>query len=120
MLQHKERGLPYLFKLRHTPKVRDLVVRMMRQGALWQDCGDGWQALETTLRLSDWTRDRRVGTPPRAIRTRAMLIAGVGRQVQSGAQRTVKVSILDEKSDVIAKAVTGSVENGSPACQLVR
>lgn len=33
---------------------------MMRQGALWQDCGDGWQALETTLRLSGWTRGRRV------------------------------------------------------------
>ena len=37
MLEHKERGLPYLFKLRHTPKFKELVVRMMRQGALWQD-----------------------------------------------------------------------------------
>ena len=35
-----------------------------------------------------------------------MLMAGVGRQVQSGGQRTVKVSILHEKGDVIAKAVT--------------
>lgn len=24
------------------------------------DCGDGWQALETTIRLSGWTRERRV------------------------------------------------------------
>jgi hypothetical protein len=245
---------------------------MMRQGALWQDCGDGWQASETTLRLSGWTRERRVvlvrespanapvariGKPRRgkdrqnflpktlgegwdaqatpwsgkisvivtsldpnefpttvmpkhyrnqgdaengfdelknqwgwsgytsrnlapsrlianlialfynwwnlylrfydeghhreAIRTRPMLMAGVGRQVQSGGQRTVKVSILHEKGDLIAQAVTqitaksyirsapsrsdgpwirggpcssldysaaGSVENGSPACQL--
>jgi hypothetical protein len=60
MLEHEQRGLPYLFKLRHTAKVKELVNRMMRQGALWQDCGDGWQALETTLRLSGWTRDRRV------------------------------------------------------------
>ena len=52
MLEHEERGLPYLFELRHTPKVKELVVRMMRQGALWQDCGDGWQALETTICLS--------------------------------------------------------------------
>ena len=50
--------------------------------------------------------------------TRPMLMAGVGRQVQSGGQGTVKVSILHEKGDVIAKAVTGSVVNGSPACQL--
>ena len=41
-----------------------------------------------------------------AIRTRPMHLAGVGRQVQSGGQRTVKVSILHEKGDVIAKAVT--------------
>ncbi len=53
-------GLPYLFKLRHTAKVKELVVRMMRQGALWQDCGDGWEAMETTLRLSGWSRERRV------------------------------------------------------------
>ena len=55
MLEHEERGLPYLFKLRHTAKVKDLVTRMMRQGALWQDCGDGWEAMESTLRLSGWS-----------------------------------------------------------------
>ncbi len=60
MLEYEERVLPYLFKLRHTAKVKDLVKRMMRQGALWQDCGDGWQALESTIRLSGWTRERRV------------------------------------------------------------
>lgn len=227
MLEHEERELPYLFKMRHTTKVKDLVTRMMRQGALWEDCCDGWQALETTLRLSGWTRERRVvlvrespscapvvriGKPRRgkdrqsslphaqgdgwdaqatpwsgkiavlvtsldaisfpttvmpkqyreradaencfdelknqwgwggytsrklapsrlmanlialfynwwnlylrfyddghhreAIRTRPMLMAGVGRQVQSGGQRTVKVSVLHEKGDVIAQAVT--------------
>jgi len=41
-----------------------------------------------------------------AIRTRPMLMSGVGRQVQSGGQRTVKVSVLHEKGDVIAQAVT--------------
>ena len=227
MLEHEERGLPYLFKMRHTAKVKDLVKRMMRQGALWQDCGDGWQALETSIRLSGWTRERRVilvrenpakapvretGKPCRgkdrqkllpnakgagwdaqatpwsgkiavlvtsldelafptqvipkhyrdradaencfdelknqwgwngftsrklassrlmanlialfynwwnlylrfydeehhreAIRSRPMLMAGVGRQVQSGGRRTVKVSVLHNKGDLIAQAVT--------------
>ncbi len=41
-----------------------------------------------------------------AIRSRPMLMAGVGRQVQSGGQRTVKVSVLYEKGDLIAQAVT--------------
>ncbi len=227
MLEHEERGLPYLFKLRHTAKVKDLVLRMMRQGTAWQDCGDGWQALETTLKLSGWSKERRVilvretpATAPvrepgkarrgkdrqsrlphatgegwescatpwsgkiavlvtsldaqafpatvipkhyrdradaencfdelknqwgwngytsrrlassslmanfialvynwwalylrfydaehhrEAIRTRPMLMSGVGRQVQSGGQRTVKVSVLHEKGDLIAQAVT--------------
>jgi hypothetical protein len=227
MLEHEERGLPYLFKLRHTARIKELVTRMMRQGACWQDCGDGWQALETSIRLSGWTKERRVilvrenparapvrepgGTrrgkdrqtllpnaqgsgwdaqatpwsgkiavlvtsldeqafptqvipkhyrdradaencfdelknqwgwngytsrrlaPSRlmanlvalvynwwnlylrfydeehhreAIRTRPMLMSGVGRQVQSGGRRTVKVSVLHEKGELIAQAVT--------------
>lgn len=60
MLEHEQRSLPYLFKLRHTAKVKELVTRMMRHGALWQDCGDGLQAHETTIRLSGWTKERRV------------------------------------------------------------
>jgi len=35
-----------------------------------------------------------------------MLMAGVGRQVQSGGRRAVKVSVLHEKGDLIAQAVT--------------
>lgn len=35
-----------------------------------------------------------------------MLMAGVWRQVQSGGRRTVKVTVLHEKGDLIAQAVT--------------
>jgi len=227
MLEFEERQLPYLFKLRHTSKVKALVQAMMARGALWQDCGDGWQALECSLQLKGWTCERRVilvrenpsrapiaieGKPSRgkdrqsqlryaqgegwdgtatpwsgkiavlvtsldpmafpaqampkqyrdradaennfdelknqwgwggftsrklgpsrlmaglvalfynwwnlyvrffdeehhreAIRSRPMLMQGVGRQVQSGGQRTVKVSILHENQEAIAHAVT--------------
>ncbi|HXS29990.1 MAG TPA: hypothetical protein VN755_04065 [Steroidobacteraceae bacterium] len=34
------------------------------------------------------------------------MMQGVGRQVQSGGQRTVRVSLLHEKGDRIARAVT--------------
>lgn len=60
MLECQEHALPYLFKLRHTKKVKELVLEMMGKGALWEDCGDGWQALETSLRLSGWSQARRV------------------------------------------------------------
>ena len=60
MLEHEQRGLPYLFKLRHIAKVRQLVALMMSQGARWQDCGEGSSAMQTTLRLGGWTKARRV------------------------------------------------------------
>ena len=41
-----------------------------------------------------------------AIRSRPVLMQGVARQVQSGGQRTVRVSVLHEKGDLIAHAVT--------------
>lgn len=60
MLQCEERALPYLFKLRHTLKVKQLVRQAMRSGGAWQDCGEGWQAMESSLCLSGWSRARRV------------------------------------------------------------
>lgn len=54
------RDLPYLCKLRHTAKVKTLVRQMQRVGAAWQDAGDGLEVLEATLRLSGWSRERRV------------------------------------------------------------
>ena len=54
------RGLPYLLKLRHTTKVKALVCDLLRQCDGWQDCGEGWEAAEATIKLGGWTRERRV------------------------------------------------------------
>jgi len=54
------RGLPCFFKLRHTAKVKSLVARMQRSGAEWTAAGEGWEVLESSLRLSGWSRERRV------------------------------------------------------------
>ena len=56
----EKRGLPCLFKLRHTNKVKTLVSQMQRAGAAWEDSGQGWEVLEATLRLSGWSLARRV------------------------------------------------------------
>jgi Transposase DDE domain group 1 len=107
MLEHEERGLPYLFKLRHTPKVKELVVRMMRQGALWQDCGDGWQALETTLRLSGWTRERRIvlvrESPARA------LVARIGKPRRGKDRQNFLPKTLGEGRDAQATPWSGEI-----------
>lgn len=53
-------GLPYLFKLRHSPRVKDLVQECLRKRGGWQDAGDGWQVMEGELKLGSWSRARRV------------------------------------------------------------
>jgi hypothetical protein len=60
MVECEQRGVPHLFKLRHTQKVKTRVKQMMAQGAIWQDCGDGGESIEARLRLGGWKKDRRV------------------------------------------------------------
>jgi len=56
----EERGLPCLFKLRHTAKVKTLIAQALRGGGVWEDAGGGWEVMTAALRLSGWTRSRRV------------------------------------------------------------
>lgn len=60
MLECEEKGLPFLFKLRHTTKVKQLVQDCLRYGANWHNAGGGWEAMEAELKLSGWSRSRRV------------------------------------------------------------
>ena len=44
--------------------------------------------------------------PREAVRSRPMLMQGVGRQMQSGGRRIERVSILHENDNEVARAVT--------------
>ena len=59
MTDCEERHQAYLFRLRQTAKVKALIQFMERQGH-WQPAGGEWSALESTLRLSGWSTERRV------------------------------------------------------------
>jgi hypothetical protein len=113
MLEFEERGLPYLFKLRHTPKVKSLVQRLMSQGAHWQDAGGGWEAMEATIQLSGWSRSRRVvlvretpaqaplGTKARRRRDPGMLRGTENWQAQA-APWCGKIAVLVTSLDEVA------------------
>lgn len=60
MTEFEQRGLPYLLKLRHTKKVKALVHDVLAQSEGWVDCGEGWQAAEARIKLSGWSKTRRV------------------------------------------------------------
>jgi len=74
LLQCEERGVPYLFKLKHTLTVKRLVQHCLRQSH-WEEAGEGWQCLESVLQLKGWSRARRV-----ILMREAPAVAPVGAQ----------------------------------------
>lgn len=52
-------GLPYLMRLRLTKNVRRAIERLAGRGG-WQDAGQGWQGIDTMLKLSGWAKARRI------------------------------------------------------------
>jgi hypothetical protein len=55
----EQEGLPYLFKLRTTKKVKQLMTRLARTES-WQNAGYGLEGQESTLKLQGWAKPRRV------------------------------------------------------------
>ena len=59
MCEAEEHGVDYLFKLKQSPKVRRLIEQSFARED-WTGAGQGWEGVEDELRLSGWTRARRV------------------------------------------------------------
>jgi Transposase DDE domain group 1 len=51
--------IPYLFKLRQTKQVKQLITQLF-SATQWEDAGQGWKGIESTLQLQGWSRARRV------------------------------------------------------------
>jgi hypothetical protein len=67
MQRCEQEGLAYLFKQRLTKGTKQLIERLLRD-AEWTDAGQGWQGAEASLRLSGWSRSRRVVVLRRRVR----------------------------------------------------
>lgn len=67
MREAEGRDIDYLFKLRLTKNVKRTVERAFSVSP-WSDAGQGWQGVETTLRLTGWSRHRSVVVLRRRLR----------------------------------------------------
>ncbi len=67
--------MPYLFRLRMTAKVKRLAAELTGAGA-WVDAAKGWGAREAELRLSGWSRQRRVVVLRRRLKEPLAVLAG--------------------------------------------
>lgn len=67
MSEAEARGQDYLFKLKQSTRVRDLIERLFGRED-WSDADQGWEGVEDQLRLSGWDRARRVVVLRRAVK----------------------------------------------------
>lgn len=59
MAKCERRNLDYLFKLRQTKNVQRLIEKLFSCND-WEEAGKGWEGVESSLRLTGWSRRRRV------------------------------------------------------------
>jgi hypothetical protein len=74
-------GQPYLFKLRQTSGVKQLIERQWSSQD-WQEVGQGFQAVETELQLSSWGRARRVIVLRRAVKGELAIESKTGKRAK--------------------------------------
>lgn len=94
MLQLEELQQPYLFKLRQTAGVKQLIKRQWAR-LDWSDMGQGWCGLESELRLSGWSAKRRVIVMRRQRKTDLVL-----EQKSKGHKGQVDLLFVDENEPV--------------------
>ena len=56
----EQRDVAYVFKLRRSKGVQDLVKQLNRSGAAWREAGQGWEGVLHHLQLQGWSRTRSV------------------------------------------------------------
>jgi Transposase DDE domain group 1 len=69
MVGAEERELGYLFKLKQSANVKKLIGQIFRKEE-WVEAGQQWQGREDVLRLSGWSKERRVVVLRRPLKTK--------------------------------------------------
>ena len=82
MVECEKRSLDYLFKIRQTTKVKQHIWRNWSGASDWEPAGGDWQGMTSELRLTGWSRKRRVVVLRRRAR-KAPAIAAGGKDEQT-------------------------------------
>ena len=99
MRESEQRRIAYLFKLRLTKNVKTVIERAFAKGG-WSDAGQGWQGQTAELRLTGWSRHRRV------VVLRRKLKSGVMASTDDGAgQMRLSFAEIDEDTELWEHAV---------------
>lgn len=104
MSECEARQQSYLFRQRHTNRVRELVLTLESRGG-WQAVREGWEGCAGELQLAGWTRPRRAVVFRRALSRAASgalpLLEQGGVEVQTGPQYEYLVLVTDLKENLL-------------------
>jgi hypothetical protein len=107
MLQLEELQQPYLFKLRQTAGVKQLIKRQWARQT-WSDMGQGWTGCEDELRLSGWSTKRRVIVMRRQRKTDLVL-----EQKSKNSKGQIDLLFVDENEPIKSWEYAVLVSNAS-------
>lgn len=112
ILKLEERAQPYLFKLKQTAGVKKLLTRQFNRDD-WSEprSGDqGWSAIESTLKLTGWDKERRVVILRRQVKADIALSKATTEQ---GSSTQIELLYPDFDHDVRAWEYAVLVTNSS-------
>jgi hypothetical protein len=93
MSQLEAMGQHYLFKVKRSERVKELIAKVHGQGR-WTRFNDGWELKESTLQLHGWKHTRRVVVSRRQLQKDSLL----GLEVKKGEQQ--ELALIDEPEDM--------------------
>jgi hypothetical protein len=96
----EEKKVDYLFKLKQTANVKNLIEKLMTIGE-WTDAGQGWQGEDASLQLSGWEKYRRVVVLRRKLISKDVM--GVGNS--NSQQLEFKFGTIADKNCIYEYAV---------------
>jgi hypothetical protein len=92
-------GLAYLMRLRLTKNVTRAIERLAGRGG-WQDAGQGWQGIDTTLKLSGWGKARRVVLLRRRIKDEREAARAAKSSAESSGQLRLSFATVADGGEV--------------------
>jgi Transposase DDE domain group 1 len=92
MVGAEERDLGYLFKLKQSANVKKLIGQIFQKEE-WVEAGQQWQGREEVLRLSGWSKERRVVVVRRPLRSKPAAEAEMVGQKKSQRKATKQLTL---------------------------
>ena len=95
MAEAESRGIDYLFKLRQSKYVKQLILEHHCKSG-WERTTEGWEALSSELKLSTWKRPRRVVIVRRRVKNNVVIAPDTDKALPR------QLSLLEPAEDMAA------------------